>query len=263
MKNSIFILVLLLLSFNNVELNLSDIASKIIKDLFNISFSFSVSFEEEMIIRHTNPKIKVKLSASVNKSINNNNVGSIKLKSGIVIDEKGIDLNFDCEGNDFIIDFKKNIFSLTKKLKELIEDGIININFSFNRIEITIIIADSKNNDSYEGTITIIIENEIPTLNEIPKININFKELYNLLHKLMHLIEYKTEINYQKKTINEVAKTSAIEVVRKTHEVVGTITENIGTISVAVGTVVLYKLVKTVPLLAVAGPAGGIIGLLT
>ena len=140
-------------------------ASRIPRNLFKISFDFSKTvFEKEVVVHAGNPQITVKLSSSCTASISmGSNSGSIQVKGGAVINEKGTkvklskkEINF--AGKFLNLNFNTMTATLTKKLKGATSDGTIKFSFSPTKVQIAVTVTKSKGKGSCDGTVTITIK---------------------------------------------------------------------------------------------------------
>ena len=200
-------------------------ASKAIKNLFGISFSFSTkALEKEYLIHAGNPKITAKLSSSCSTTISmGSNSGSFTLKGGAVVSQKGTKVtlskkSLNIVGKNLNLDFSKMTATLSKKLKGAVVDGTVSFSFSLTgaKIEITF---NTKGSTKCDGKLTI---NITPGSNPKPS---------------------------QKPAFNK----EAIKTATKTVAAGG---------AIAVGAVLWFKLLKGVAGFAVGGPVGGLIGVL-
>ena len=187
-KKSIFILLLLISSFGNINLkknllssipeaeeeeedpvlmsNLSVLrneASNIVRKLFGFSYSFSaVAFDREVTIYSPNPKITAKLSSKCDVTFSGKNTGIIKIKGGTVISQSGINSSVSNPIVSAVLkligfDIKKWTVNLEKKFKTATTDGTVSFKISLTKIEISVTVKKSKGNSSCDGTITFTI----------------------------------------------------------------------------------------------------------
>ena len=145
--------------------NLRTEASKAIKNLFGISFSFSKTvFEKEVLIHAGNPKITAKLSSSCSTKVQfGKNNGFFTIKNGVVVNQKGTKVSLSQSkissvGKNLNVDFSKMTVTLTQKLKGAVKDGTVS--FTFGPLESKIVISFTKNlkgKTTCDGTLTITI----------------------------------------------------------------------------------------------------------
>ena len=202
-------------------------ASRILRNLFKISFDFSKTvFEKEVVVHAGNPQITVKLSSSCTASISmGSNSGSIQVKGGAVISENGTKVKLSKNQINFAgkflnLNFNTMTATLTKKLKGATTDGTIKFSFSPNKVQIAVTVTKSKGKGSCDGTITITIK---PGFNPRPS--------------------KQPAFNAQ-----------AIQKATQTVAAGG---------AIAVGAVILFKLVKGVAGFFVGGPVGALVGVAT
>ena len=140
-------------------------ASRILRNLFKISFDFSKTvFEKEVVVHVGNPQITVKLSSSCKASISmGSNSGSIQVKGGAVISENGTKVKLSKNQINFAgkflnLNFNTMTATLTKKLKGATSDGTIKFSFSPTKVQIAVTVTKSKGKGSCDGTVTITIK---------------------------------------------------------------------------------------------------------
>lgn len=146
--------------------NLRTEASKAIKNLFGISFSFSKTvFEKEVVVHAGNPKITAKLSSSCSTKVQfGKSSGFFTIKNGAVVNQKGTKVSLSQSkvstvGKHLSVDFSKMTLTLTNKLKGAVRDGTVS--FTFGPLESKIVISFTKNlkgKTSCDGTLTITIK---------------------------------------------------------------------------------------------------------
>jgi len=148
-------------------------ASKAIKNLFGISYSFSTTLlDTEYVIHYGNPKITAKLSSSCGTTISmGGNSGSFTMKGGVVVKERGTKVNisqntFLFVGKNLNVNFSTMTATLTKKLKGAVYDGTVNFSFSLTGAKIEIIFT-SKGTTKCDGKLTITIS---PGINPKPSL---------------------------------------------------------------------------------------------
>ena len=202
-------------------------ASRILRNLFKISFDFSKTvFEKEVVVHAGNPQITVKLSSSCSASISmGSNSGSIQVKGGAVISENGTKVKLSKNQINFAgkflnLNFNTMTATLTKKLKGATSDGTIKFSFSPTKVQIAVTVTKSKGKGSCDGTVTITIK---PGVNPKPS--------------------KQPAFNAQ-----------AIQKATQTVAAGG---------AIAVGAVILFKLVKGVAGFFVGGPVGALVGVAT
>ena len=251
MKRTTLILILLISLLNDAELkvnileqineeifdepiltsNLSALrteASKAIKNLFGITFSFSQTvFDKEVVIHAGNPKITAKLSSSCSTKIQfGTNSGFFTIKNGVTVNQKGTKVSLSptkisSTGKYLNVDFSKMTLTLSKKLQGAVKDGTVS--FSFSPLESKISISFSKSlgngKTSCDGTLTITIKP-----GNSPKPKPQLQPAFNP------------------------------QAVQKATEVVAT-----GG-AIAIGAVVLFKILKGALGCAVGGPVGCLVG---
>lgn len=249
MRKTLFIVFLLLSILNDAELKenllskmkveideeepilksnyivLKNEASKIVQNLFGISFSFTnVNYDKEVTIYNGNPKITAKLSSSCGATISfGQNNGFIQVKNGVIVSEQGTKVNLSSITSSLVgkllnLSFEKMTATLTQKLKGAIVDGIVNFSFSPTQVQISATITKSKGSWSCDGTVIITIKPGITT---------------------------SSQPSYDPEAVQKAIITA---------------TEG-G--AIAIGAIILYKLVKGGAGFAVGGPAGALIGLAT
>ena len=253
MKRTTLILILLISLLNDAELkvnileqineeifdepiltsNLSALrteASKAIKNLFGISFSFSQTvFDKEVVIHPGNPKITAKLSSKCSTKVQfGKNTGFFTIKNGVTVDQKGTKVSLSqnkliSAGKYLNVDFSKMTLTLSKKLQGAVKDGTVS--FSFSPLESIISISFTKSlgkgKTSCDGTLTITIK---PGNNSKPKPQPQLQPAFDP------------------------------KAVQKATEVVAT-----GG-AIAIGAVVLFKILKGALGCAVGGPVGCLVG---
>ena len=178
-KKSIFILLLLICSFGNINLkknllpsipedeeeepilmsNLSVLrneASNIVRKLFGFSYSFStVIFDKEVTIYSPNPKITAKLSSKCDMTYSGKNTGIIKIQGGTVMSQSGINSSVTNPVVSAVLkligfDIKKWTVSLEKKFKTATTDGTVSFKIALTKIEISVTVKKSKGNSIVE-----------------------------------------------------------------------------------------------------------------
>ena len=141
--------------------NLRTEASKIVKKLFGISYSFSaVAFNKEVTIYSGNPKITAKLTSSCSVTYSGKNSGIIQIKGSTVVSESGVKTkvtNSILNGVLKLIGFDVNSMtaSLTKKFRTATSDGTVTFSIGLTKIQISVTVKKSGN--SCDGTVTFTI----------------------------------------------------------------------------------------------------------
>ena len=259
MKRATLILILLISLLNDAELkvnilgqineeifdepiltsNLSALrteASKAIKNLFGITFSFSKTlFEKEVLIHAGNPKITAKLSSSCSAKVQfGNNKGFFKIENGVTVSQKNTKVTLSKNklsyaGKYLGVDLSKMTATLSTKLQGAVKDGTVSFSFSPLECKITISFTKSlgKGKTSCDGTLTISIKP-----GNIPKTKPPQKQ---------------TQTQPQ---LNPAFNPQAVQQASQTVATGG---------AIAVGAVVLFKLLKGI-VGCVAGPVGCLVG---
>jgi hypothetical protein len=228
MKASLILLLLLsieqVLLLNQITLKME--ASKSIKNLFGITYSFSTNLmDREYVIHYGNPKITAKLSSSCSTSFSfGSKSGSYTIKRGAVVSERGTKVNLSQNsilfvGKNLNVNFSTMTATLTKKLKGSVYDGTVNFIFSATEAKIEII-YNSKGTTQCDGKLTITIK---PGVNPKPSLQPAFNQ---------QAIQNAT---------NAVLTGGAI----------------------AIGAVLIFKLAKGVAGFMVGGPVLGLVGVMS
>ena len=148
---------------------LRNIASQLCQELFDISFNFECTFDEQEVVltKIGDFLYKAKISQAIYADLQGQNSGKYTIKNGIKVDSNGRSfepkLSFPSCGSNYELGH----LQLTRNLDQIIKDGEVSYTFLLNEVQIQITVKSRI----CKGTILfrIIYEgNSRPPMNKQP-----------------------------------------------------------------------------------------------